>query len=168
MNETSDEESKIDLIDDTHPQEIMTNTVTKTWTTMKSDEEKEIIRESYAEQQESEEYEKWTGRLSLIGEKIRREKLIESEGVGFGVELTLLSRMARGTETKKIRRSAKISFHTTSIVQTKFAAIELIVVEKTFHSRVILGTETEIDIVSETEASGMSNTQLMVMNRRGN
>ena len=168
MNQTKDEERQIDLIDHTHPQEIMPNTMTKTRTTTKSKEREEIIRESQEEKQKREENEERDRCCSLIREKIGEEKLIQSENKRFGVELTLSTKMARGTKTKEIPRSTKISFQTTPIVQTKFAAIELIVVEKTFHSRVILGTETEIDIVSETETSGMSNAQLMVVNRRGN
>jgi hypothetical protein len=85
MNETH-------LIDDTHPEKIMTNTVTKTRTTTESDERKEIIRQSQAESEERKEEEERDGfGLSLIREKIWREELIKSEGEGFGVELTLPS-----------------------------------------------------------------------------
>ena len=44
MNETSDEESQIDLIDDTHPKQIVTDPIPKTRTTMNGYEGKEIIR----------------------------------------------------------------------------------------------------------------------------
>ena len=49
MNETSDKEKKIELIDDTHGEKIMTNTITKTRATTKSDQREKIIRQGQEE-----------------------------------------------------------------------------------------------------------------------
>lgn len=68
----------------------MTNTIEKTRTTTKSDERKEIIRESQDESEEREEDEQRDGcGSSRMGVKIGREQLIESERKRFRVELTM-------------------------------------------------------------------------------
>ena len=167
MNQTSCEKSKSELIDDSHCQKIMPNTLTKARTTAESDERKEIIQQSEEESDERKEDEERDGRcLSLMGEKIRREELIKSDRERFGVELTLLTKMTWGTKTKKVIRSTRVSLKATTIGATEFASIELIVVEKAFYASVILSTNAEIDIVSETESSGMQKTDLMISNRR--
>lgn len=49
MNETSDKEKKIELIDDTHGEKIMTDTITKTRAATKSDQRENIIRQGQEE-----------------------------------------------------------------------------------------------------------------------
>ena len=81
------EKSEAKLIDDTHCEEIMANTRTKTCATTKSDEREEIIRERQDKSEEGKvDQQRNSGCFSLIGEKIRGEELIKSEREGFGVE----------------------------------------------------------------------------------
>jgi hypothetical protein len=100
--------------------------------------------------------------LSLLREKIGREKLIESEREGFGVELTLSTRMARGTNTNEVIRLTRISLKTTTIDATVGTSIELIIVVETFHSSVIIDTHTQIEIITETETSAIGDTNVMI------
>jgi translation initiation factor 1 (eIF-1/SUI1) len=164
MNQTSDEENKIDLIDQTHPKQIMTDSIPKTWTTTQGNERKQIIHQSQEEKGKSKENDEDKHSFSLVRMEIRREQLIKSERKRFGIELTLITGMTRRTQTKKILRSLRISFQTKTFGTTMRTLIELIIVEKTFHSRLILGTNTKINIVTETQSRLLNNTDLMISN----
>lgn len=103
--------------------------------------------------------------MSLIGVQIRREELIESERERFGVELTSIPRMARGTKTNEVLGSTSISLKTTSMGTTEFTAIELIVVEETFDVSTSVSTNTKIEIITETKSIWITNTDVMILNR---
>ena len=131
----TNEKGQIDLIDDTHPKKILTYAMTKTRLTTNSDESEEIIWNG------QEESEKREGRLLPIGMKISREELIESEDKWFGIELTLSTEMTRRTETEEVTRSTLISLQTKTTGKTRRTSIEIIIVEKTFHSALISCTD---------------------------
>jgi hypothetical protein len=90
MKKASGGKSERQLIDDTHVQQVMFNTMTQARRTSKSNEREEIIEKRQDESEEGKEDEKRDGCcLSLMEEKIGREELIESKGKRFGVELTI-------------------------------------------------------------------------------
>jgi hypothetical protein len=102
--------------------------------------------------------------LSLSREDIWREELIEGEGERFAVELALSSRMTRRAKAKEIFRLAKMAFQTSTLGETMLATIEFVVVEKKFDSGVIFSTQTEINIITETEKIPIVSTDLMISN----
>jgi hypothetical protein len=166
MKETSSEKSQSQLIDDTQPKEIMTNTLMKTRTTTKSDEREEIVWQGEDQNKKRQDEEKGKRRFLSSREKIGRKELIEGEGKGFGVELTLTTGRTRRTKTDEVRQSMRIALQTTTLGETMRTAIEMIIVIETFDSRVILSTDTKIEIIAETQASSISNADLMISNRR--
>jgi hypothetical protein len=104
--------------------------------------------------------------MPLIGVKIGREELIESERERFGVELTSITEMARGTKTEEVLGSTRIALETTTLGEAMRAAIELVVEEKTFDASVLLWAETQIDVVMEAETISLISTDLMISNGR--
>ena len=110
MNETGDEKSERQLIDDTHRQKIMANTITTTRWTKKSDQREEIVRQSQDEKKKRGEKEESNCCLSLIVKKIRGEELIESKRERFSIELTFSTWMTCRTKTNEIIREMKIAF----------------------------------------------------------
>ena len=74
--------------------------------------------------------------------------------------------MTRGTKAKEVIRLIEISVKTSTIGETLRASIELIIKEKTFHSRVIIDTNTKIEIISETEPSAIGDANVMIANGR--
>ena len=109
MNETNSKKKKIELVDDTQREKIVTNSITKTRSTTKSDEREKIVQESQEEKQQSEEDEKRNRCLSLRGEKIGREELIEGERERFGIELTSITRMTLRTKTNEFFDETRIA-----------------------------------------------------------
>ena len=165
MNETGDEESEIELIDSSHGEKIMTNAITKTRTTTEGDQREKIIRQSQKEKKKGEEDEKSDRHLSLIGVKIWREELIESERERFSVELTSIPRMTPGTNTNEVLGSPSIPLKTTPVGTTEFASIELIIVVETFDVSTSVSTNTKIEIITETTSIWITNTDVMILNR---
>jgi hypothetical protein len=106
----------------------MTNTITKTRRTTECQQRKEIIRQSQDESEEGKEDEERDGcSLSLMGKKIGRKELIESERERFGVELTMSTRVTRGAKTNEVIGLMRISLKTSTIGETLRTTIELII-----------------------------------------
>jgi hypothetical protein len=144
----------------------MTNAETKARRTTESDERKEIVQQREEEKEKRKENHQRNGSsLSPDRNEIWRKQLIESERKRFRVEFTLSSRITRGTKTNEVIRSMKITFQTSTSGETMFASIELVVEEKTFDSRVIVGTNTKILIIAETKSRVIANADLMISNR---
>ena len=74
--------------------------------------------------------------------------------------------MTLETNTNEVSRSMRISFQTKTFVQTMGTTIQFIIVQKTFDSRVIVGTNAEITVVAETESRLITNADLMISYRR--
>ena len=143
MNKTNEEKSDRHLIDHTHPEKRMTNAETTTRRTTESEERKDIVQQSEEENNKRREDQQRNGSsLSRNGKEIWRKQLIESERKRFRIELTLSSRITRGTKTDEVIRQMKITFQTSTPGQTMRTTIESIVVEKTFDTSVILSTQT--------------------------
>lgn len=109
MNETSNNESEINLIDDTHPEKIMSNTMTKTTATTQRNEGKEIVQKRQEESEQREEDQQSDGRVSPRRLKIIGEELIEGERERSSVRLTLSTEITLGTEAKEFMRMTTIS-----------------------------------------------------------
>jgi hypothetical protein len=74
--------------------------------------------------------------------------------------------MTRKTETNELIGLTRISLKTTTIGETLRTSIKIIFIEKTFHSRVILNTQTKINVIMETKSSGIIDANVMVSNGR--
>lgn len=74
--------------------------------------------------------------------------------------------MTLGTETNEVIGLIRIALKTTAVGTTEFASIEMIIEEKTFHSSVIVGTKTKIEIIAETETRAIGDADVMVSDGR--
>ena len=144
----------------------MSNTLTKTRTTTKSEEREEIIWDGQNESKERKKDEEKDASSFMSREKIGEEKLIKSERERFSTELTSLTRITFGAKTKEIIWSLRIPSQTATIGATMCTLIEMIFIVETLDSGVILFTDAKIDIISETETSVIIDAQLMISNRR--
>lgn len=87
----------------------MNDAIPKTRSTAKSHKSEGIIRNCEEESKEKKEYEKNDCCLFPIRDKVSREQLIECEGERLRIELTLFTRMTRGTDTEEVTRSTRVS-----------------------------------------------------------
>ncbi len=65
MNETGSENSEVNLIDDTHVEQILTNTIAQTFPTAKGDKRTQVV------QQTEKEHNQWTDDEKTKGDNIR-------------------------------------------------------------------------------------------------
>jgi hypothetical protein len=137
------EKSKIDLIDHAQTEQIMSHSIAKTSGPSESDKAEEIGGYRYEKCEVRQDDQQGTcSPLQRRRYEIGVEKLIESEGEGFGSELTSSTRVTRRRETHEIIRL---------IVITSQTSIQLVIVEKTFDMDMIRSTDAQVGVIKKTE-----------------